>query len=551
MALTYKFDGRWEFELTLPAFAAFAGRFSHDQKIQPIEIIIDDEEWPDPNPLPQQNAAIHYLIHHQEAIAASISRGIFEVYKEFRKEGFENHYYCGEDYVYHDAFDPEDQDEELRQSYPLLKHPDDAHLVAGFSSIRISSDHKEGYSYMIVHGSCNWDEEHGHSFIMHKDRVVELTGYECGGWTIEADQGLDVEKLKEESKLRWQAGEKERLERQTNPVEPVLEKPHPTFGTYREWQLDRNLRYWIQLHKFLGEDRFIQWYKNPPADFPQMFMPKPDQVAGHAARLGHEKLLTHCLKHYHINLNDTLIESIKGCHKHLAIKILQQGGRFGTEKHQRPFAILFNELSVVRQSLKTDQRGKQIVEMIEWLYSIGERPVDLPYLNDLRGISVQSEEIATELCLLLGRLAKRYTQIKYNVQINEALKKETLLHRSTELNNALGSLSQQWSTKDSEYIAAWYLLMEGNMPHPKYISKTYSDATNSKAPHLEQVQSFVNERLRELDPTLGKMMDNPQALRSSPQDGKAVANAIISHHQKEELRSWGKFLLKLFRIFIK
>jgi hypothetical protein len=551
MALTYKFDGRWEFELTLPAFSAFAGRYSSESGIEPIEITIDDEQWPDPNPLPQQIAAIHYLINHQESIAAAISRGIFEVYKTFRKEGFEAEY-CGvEDFIYHDTIDPEDQYEDFKQRYPLLRHPDDAHLAAGFSSITICAEHKEGYSYMIFHGSCNWDEEHGHSFIMHRDRVVELTGYEYGGWKIAEDQGLDVEKLKAEMAARWQSRQQTLTMGNTTPSEPRLEKPHPTFATYREWQLDNNYRYWIQLHKFFGEDRFIQWYKNPPADFPQIFIPKPDLVATQAARLGHEKLLTHCLKHFDVNPNDTLIESIKGCHKHLAIKILQQGGRFVTEKHQRPFAILFNQLSVVKQSLKTDQRGKQIVEMIEWLYSIGERPVDLPNLNDLRGISVQSQEIATELCLLLGRLAKRYTQIRYNAQINEALKKETLLHRSTELNNALGSLSQQWSTKDREYIAAWYLLMEGNMPHPKFISKTYSDATNSKAPHLEQVQAFVNERLHEFDPTLGKMMNNPQTLRSSPQDGKAVANAIISHHKKEELHSWGKFIIRLFKIFIR
>lgn len=57
---------------------------------------------------------------------------------------------------------------------PELKTIDDVKANVSFEAVGILGDEKEGYAYYIVMFNCTWDDEHGMSMLMHKDRAVNI-----------------------------------------------------------------------------------------------------------------------------------------------------------------------------------------------------------------------------------------------------------------------------------------------------------------------------------------------------------------------------------------
>lgn len=212
---SFTFNGDWEFELTLDSFILFDDFISEfESQNTPLEgkilVTIEDDLRADPDPLPQQIAAINYLLQNQQQVLASIYQKVQEEYPQLVAE----YHACFEDYLL--PF----------PDLPALNSSADLGRVIKLQYLLVDMMHKEGYAYVGFAGTCAWDEEHGVGFRMHKDRVIEFGAQ---------DTSFSLSSIQKDGALETPI--------QNPATRPVRYSPHPKYGKLKPSQQDANDSY--------------------------------------------------------------------------------------------------------------------------------------------------------------------------------------------------------------------------------------------------------------------------------------------------------------------
>lgn len=231
---SFTFNGDWEFELQLDSFVLFDDFISQfESENTPssgkILVTIEDDLSRDPDPLPQQVAAIEFVIERQQQLLESIFQKLKEEYAGISK-------------VYHDCF------ENYLMPYPALPELNsvlDLGKVIRLKYLHIAIIHKDGYAYTGFGGNCAWDEEHGVGFLMHKDRIVEFG---------EEDTSSSFGLIHEDGIVE------ELLENETSS--PQKYSPHPKYGKLKPSQQEANEAYEERLLLYGFHSEFIDLVEN-------------------------------------------------------------------------------------------------------------------------------------------------------------------------------------------------------------------------------------------------------------------------------------------------
>lgn len=551
----FRFDGNWEFKLHLPAFKKYTNTYKNSAEkdeivddVYPLEIDIMDHMEESPDPYHQQIAAIHFLISNQEQIVRAIDQGLFKIYPEFRRMAFEEEYDL-EEIKYHDLVEPEDMSSWLIDSYPAIKHPDDMHKVAWFCRARILTEHKEGVSYIEFSAGCSWDEEHGHSFILHKDRVVEMTGYEGSDeFAIQRDQGIDIEKHKAELI-------KKNKDRQESPPAPVMHYPHPKYGKLREWQADDNRLFWMRYLRHAGEKKFIAWYESTLPEFEEQYKPKPVEVFNYSCHWASKEIFNHFHKKYSTDRSQALKNCVTSMNKPFALELLKSGERFATHGRERPLYIYFNQFSRIHPTDPNQPLNEKYREMLEWLYSLGHRPIEGENENDFRALERMDHSRLVVFSDILCKLALKYTQpiMRNDASSEEKLKYVHLkMRKQSIMNKCINSLlfPQQYSCMEGhDKITLSYLVAEGHIPGKEYFPR-FVNANDIKSTNAKNIEDFLHGLYKKYNPVAWQAVNPAQNEKLlANHEIKVISDVLKSEARKEDVKSVFKIIFKVLKLF--
>ena len=122
------------------------------------------------DPDTSQVKAYQCLKEHEEAVARSVRKAIFDLYTqklcaEYREAGVE------------EEFAPE------------IGSPDELRTLIGLTTVHVLGIAKSKVAYIGFEFGCTWDDEHGIGVMTHKERIVEVGGADCSflGWIAEKD----------------------------------------------------------------------------------------------------------------------------------------------------------------------------------------------------------------------------------------------------------------------------------------------------------------------------------------------------------------------------
>lgn len=136
-----------------------------------VKLSVDGDNSTDtPSLTPEQAAAYHYLLEHQETIKNSILNALLPQYMEWREEyGYEG--------------------EEEEQWMPAITDTATFQRLMGLGQVHLLEQSKEGIAYVGYEFGCEWDPEHGLGILTHRDRVLEIGGADVSfnTWTAEND----------------------------------------------------------------------------------------------------------------------------------------------------------------------------------------------------------------------------------------------------------------------------------------------------------------------------------------------------------------------------
>ncbi|HSG72907.1 MAG TPA: hypothetical protein VLA12_21015, partial [Planctomycetaceae bacterium] len=114
---------------------------------------------------PAQERSLDYLLDHEEEVLDAIAESQFRVFREFLTDELDFRSEFGMDYAVQLPRDITST-EQLKQ-------------MMSFSYVEIEGDAIDGFVRIHLSGACDWDEEHGFSLDLLKDRVL--------GWDEEED----------------------------------------------------------------------------------------------------------------------------------------------------------------------------------------------------------------------------------------------------------------------------------------------------------------------------------------------------------------------------
>lgn len=198
----FHFKGEWSFDLKLSGFSGFQesdGRLSVD---------LSDLLNEDPDPLPEQVAAVNYILQNHNSIARNICEKVYEEYPELIK---------------------------IYDELPEISSADDIKKHIRISQIRVNTRFKNGISFTDFYGNCVWDQEHGLCFGVHGSKVFFMGGAGDGYGTDDdaVSQAMHVHEKRK----------------------PKIYLPHPKYGKLKPSQVFSNRYYELELIRgFYNED---------------------------------------------------------------------------------------------------------------------------------------------------------------------------------------------------------------------------------------------------------------------------------------------------------
>jgi hypothetical protein len=227
---TFSFTGDWSPYVEIPALNDF--KLTHKREapapeplaVRTIQLLIEDQETLDPDPLPQQLAAINYLLEHQDTIAQTILSKVYEHYPNFYESEVIS-----------------------KEGYPPLSSPGRLRSMFEITYADVKTDDKDGFGYISLNGRCSWYEGSGYGIgiLLHKDRVVAVAEDRDFFDEIRQDGGHS-------------SPYNHRGEVPISSKRLYLYSPHPKYGMLKPWQQKNNYTYPYNLiARRLNEDFII------------------------------------------------------------------------------------------------------------------------------------------------------------------------------------------------------------------------------------------------------------------------------------------------------
>jgi hypothetical protein len=231
----FKFDGNWEQNIVLSAFAGFQKRnnsytsLSFDQpNLGLIKIEFEDDLSDNPDPYQEQLNTLGFIFRNQKDIANAI---IAETLQELPGIIINNDLQTDEEY----------RDLTIEKIKTII----------GFSSITIKIVSKDNYSYFDILGGCNWDEEHGLCILFYKDKVISFGSIDgSSDYQAERDGGT-YEKRKKSGEIEL----------------PQKYYPHPKYNKLKPSQIHANEIYEYNLISVGFNKVFIDGVETGKIDF--------------------------------------------------------------------------------------------------------------------------------------------------------------------------------------------------------------------------------------------------------------------------------------------
>jgi hypothetical protein len=199
----FHFEGEWEFKMKLSGFAGF------QQSDGTLSVSIDDLLNEDPDPLPEQIAAINYLLEHHETIASNICAHVFKEYPGLIK-------------VYGEL-PPANNADDIKK-HIRINH---AHILTRF---------KNGISFIDFSASCTWDDDHGLGFGVYQSQIIFMGGI-GDGYSVDDDEASKTANTYSKQK-------------------PKIYLPHPKYGKLKPSQQSENRYYELELIRGFHNEEF-------------------------------------------------------------------------------------------------------------------------------------------------------------------------------------------------------------------------------------------------------------------------------------------------------
>lgn len=348
----FEFVGDWEFRLNVGAFAGFqqrkgpyASKDSEEPASGEIQVEIESELNDSPDPLPEQLAAIHYLLDHQQTLVAAIERHVFAQFSTL---------------IY--QYDLEEE-----PIVDQVKSPADVRKVIGIKTVHVQLPHKDGIAYLGFSGGCDWDEEHGIGFLMHKDRVVDFgeASDAFSTWKAYEDNGT-LKQIKD----RLQPGNK------AQRVKPRLYEPHPKYGKLTPAQQGANEAYEYRLIEMGFNEAFIQLVESGkiPADGKTNYLNMT--FIARACQFNNEELVRYLLSQNVKNLKGCIGNVLGHSNYSLLDELVAAGADIHATNYSGDTLIRLEVANLCRAYYqKSDLLHKEkIKNRIEWLIRKGADP---------------------------------------------------------------------------------------------------------------------------------------------------------------------------------
>jgi hypothetical protein len=229
----FTFTGDWTPHLQLPAFDQF--RLTYDRNapskaspLRHVKLEIEDQETLDPDPFPEQLAAIRHLILHQYTIADRLLPAIFNRLTAYTADYFEIL---------------------SKEGRRPLHAPDPLRNMFEITRAEIRLEQREGFAYVALYGPCTWLDGYGVGILLHKDRII----------AVEEDRFFD-EEIKQDGGFCGSEDYTRKFYSEDAP--PHLKRlhlysPHPKYGTLKPWQQRNNYEYPYRLISNQKNEDFI------------------------------------------------------------------------------------------------------------------------------------------------------------------------------------------------------------------------------------------------------------------------------------------------------
>lgn len=162
--MIFSFDGNWNFKLTIDAFkglqsrgGSYAGMSSTEPSNGDVQINIMEVEDEIYEPLPEQINAINFLLNNSAQLKDNLITALHHYVPDLKSMYFHN-----------------DHSEEALNYFPSTSEPEKYAALFGVGTVHVLMHHKEDISYIGIECGCNWDEEHGLGFVVHKNEVISI-----------------------------------------------------------------------------------------------------------------------------------------------------------------------------------------------------------------------------------------------------------------------------------------------------------------------------------------------------------------------------------------
>jgi len=331
--ILFTFTGHWTTDIALPHLP------TRDKTGHRVDVNIKDELNDDPDPLPEQIAAINYVLQNQEAILHTMLGRLFEDYEGIRA-----------DYGY---------DDEL---LPPIDKPEDLLQSIEFGALYVLLAHRDGVAYVGFEGYCSWDEEHGIGIMMHKDRLVHWGGADeaFSSWRARQDNGAA-------------AAHSQRTRQESAPRRYA---PHPKYGTLKPSQEEANLGYEYHLIERGYSDEFIALIESGAMSVDHLTGYLSMTFLERACQCNNEKVVRYILSKKPASLRNCIQNLVAHYNKDLIGVFLQAGVDINEENDvgQTALARMLYSLNSHYWHAGTEETLAKTKDMIAWLLAHGADP---------------------------------------------------------------------------------------------------------------------------------------------------------------------------------
>lgn len=153
----------WVAEIRLPAFAGYRKTRTPRRSLDDarsdgsVTLFVEPSDNVTSPLSSEQNAALRFLVSHQDQISLQIANALFERYPAIR-----------EDYL---EFTEEDEEAEV---LPSIATPEGLKDLIGLANVHLLLDHVDAMSYVGFEFGCTWDVERGLGVMTHGGRIIAI-----------------------------------------------------------------------------------------------------------------------------------------------------------------------------------------------------------------------------------------------------------------------------------------------------------------------------------------------------------------------------------------